>query len=151
MRKMKIWTLILLIFAVSFVFGFATMHAQCTTPVQFVCVGGGSCAPQPDTTACFMGNGQGYVIPDGQMRCCGQIVPNEYGCGVPECLWSKNMTKTMRTTLAHLAVHDRVFLVSCNGGLVPYRDTAAAAQAKPSWSASRALSSYAGKLATHPE
>lgn len=145
MRKLGLCLLVLMAL---FVFGSVKTHAQCTTPVTFVCVGSGSCKPQPDTTACFMGNGMGDYVPAGQMRCCGQIVPNEYGCGVDGCLWAKNMTKTMRTTLAHLAVHNRVFLVACNGGLVPYQDSAAAEQARPTWSANQALSSDAGKVTT---
>lgn len=136
MRKMS---LCLLVLATSFAFGSAKTYAQCAVSDPYYC--------QCDKLwhgGFYATTGGGDFTPQGQAHCCGQIVPNEYTSASDGCYLVKSMTTIMRKTLARLAEHNPVFLVACNGDLVPYQESAAPV---PTWSADRALSSYTAKLA----
>lgn len=60
---------------------------------------------------------------------------------------ARNMVNTSRETLARLAVHNPIFLVACNGDLVPYTDDMAQSHAhERTWSVDRAIEHNDSKL-----
>jgi len=141
MRKMGLCFLALI---TTFAFGSAKTYAQCATPTNYQCgCDGGS------VHSGFLLSDLGTYFPSIQATCCSQVIPNIYTRGDGDCFSAKGITKTTQKKLAHLALHNRVFLVACNGDLITYHGGAAAEHAHVStWSANRALSSEIGKVAT---
>lgn len=145
---MRMMGLCLLALITTSVFGSVKAHAQCYSPTILVCVPSSGGCHQADAPA-FVNTGiSGEYAYDGpEATCCGKPVPGMtwrggYGCYI-------TMTKSMRMTVARLAVHNRVLLVACSGGLIPYHDGAVSEQIQmPAWSANRAVSAYAGSLVT---
>jgi hypothetical protein len=141
MRKIGICLLVL---AASFVFGSVKTYAQldCAKPIDFQC----GCGLQ-NRSGFFVGQGGNYFFSE-QAICCSRPVPNIYMTGSGTCIDAAKITEVMHKELAQLALHNRVFLVACNGDFVSYRNSALGKQPEPTWSANRALTSNLGKLAT---
>lgn len=140
MRKMGLYLLVL---TAMFAIGSIKTYAQCA-----IAEVGWKCG----NTWYFGCQGYGLngaLTPGYQARCGSQIIPETWtGCG-EGCYISKNMTDTVREDLARLSLHNRVFLIACNGDFTPFRSGAVGEKAKePTWSADRAISVYEGKLVT---
>lgn len=140
MRKMGLCFLALI---TTFAFCSVKTYAQCASPTTYQCgCDGGS------VHSGFVISGLGTYFFSNQAKCCNVPIPNIYTQGNGDCFWAKNITKSTQEELAQLALHNRVFLVACNGDFIPYANSTNEKQAESTWSADRALSSDIGKVAT---